>query len=286
MAAAAPPMTARTATLTAIALVCFAGNSLLCRAALRPHAIDAASFTLVRLASGALVLAVLSRAKKSDAPTTTTREVAAPIALFAYAIAFSLAYLRLPAGTGALLLFGAVQTTMLVVAVRGGERPRPLAWLGMVLAASGLVGLTLPGLGAPEPTSAALMLVAGVAWGAYTLRGRGAKDPLALTARNFAWTVPLAAVAFGIALALGVHAEPKGVLLAAASGAIASGIGYSVWYTALRGLSATRAAVLQLAVPVLTAAAGIAFLGEQVSMRLVLSSVTILGGIALVVLKR
>jgi len=284
MAAAPPALTTRTAALTAVALVCFSGNSLLCRAALRPHAIDAASFTLVRIASGALVLAVLARARKSDAPPK--RELVAPFALFAYAIAFSLAYLRLPAGTGALLLFGAVQATMLVVAIRGGERPRPLAWLGMLLAAGGLVGLTLPGLGAPDPMSAALMAVAGIAWGAYTLRGRGAVDPIATTARNFALSVPLAAGAFAIALALGVHAEPKGLVLAATSGAIASGMGYSVWYTALRGLSATRAAVLQLSVPVLTAIAGVGFLGEEVSVRLVLSSLTILGGIALVVARR
>jgi drug/metabolite transporter (DMT)-like permease len=208
-----------------------------------------------------------------------------PAALFIYAIAFSLAYVRLPAGTGALVLFGAVQVTMLAAALRAGERPRPLAWLGILLAVGGLIGLTFPGLGAPDPLGATLMAVAGASWGVYTLRGRGATDPIGATARNFRWSVPLAVIVWVVATGIvgGAHAEPRGLLLAAASGGVASGIGYSVWYTALPLLSATRAAVLQLSVPAITAALAVVVLGEAVSARLVLASIAVLGGIATVV---
>jgi len=274
----------RTASLTAISLLCFAGNSLLCRAALRPNAIDPASFTLIRICSGALVLLLLSRARGHHRGPSG-RNVVSPAALFIYAIAFSLAYVRLPAGTGALVLFGAVQVTMLAAALRAGERPRPLAWLGILLAVGGLIGLTFPGLGAPDPLGATLMAVAGASWGVYTLRGRGATDPIGATARNFRWSVPLAVIVWVVATGIvgGAHAEPRGLLLAAASGGVASGIGYSVWYTALPLLSATRAAVLQLSVPAITAALAVVVLGEAVSARLVLASIAVLGGIATVV---
>ena len=283
----------KTAALTILALVAFAANSLLCRGALAPGTIDAASFTLTRIAAGALTLAVLVRAREdrgSPSPRgpalPARRELASPVALFAYAIAFSLAYLRLSTGTGALILFGVVQVTMISAGIRGGERPPLAAWLGSLLAVLGLVALLLPGVTSPDPAGALLMAVAGVAWGVYTLRGRGASDPLAVTARNFSSSVPLAIGAFVVALAVGVRAEPRGLALAALSGSIASGLGYAAWYTALRGLTATRAAVLQLSVPVLAATGGVLFLGEAVTARLVVCACAILGGIALVVLRR
>jgi drug/metabolite transporter (DMT)-like permease len=270
----------KTAALTALAMIAFAANSLLCRDALRTHAIDAASFTLIRLASGALVLSLLVRLRK--APAKAARNLPSAAALFAYAIAFSIAYLKLPTGTGALVLFGSVQTTMIAAGIRAGERHNPAVWIGISVALAGLVGLTFPGLGAPDPIGALLMAIAGIAWGIYSLRGRGSPDPLAATATNFAWSLPLAVGAFAAGLASAPHASTRGVLLAAASGAIASGIGYSIWYTALRGLTATRAAVIQLSVPVIAAAGGVLLLGEAISTRLVVSTVAILGGVAFV----
>lgn len=270
--------------LTVLALVAFAANSLLCRGALGSKSIDPGTFTLVRLASGAATLALVVRVR--GRVSGAHRNLPSAAALFAYAIAFSVAYLRLPTGTGALVLFGFVQITMIVAAVRAGERPRPAVWLAMVVAAAGLVGLTLPGLGAPDPLAAVLMAVAGISWGVYSIRGKGATDPLAVTATNFAWSVPLALVAFAVAAARGAHVSLRGAALAFASGALASGIGYAIWYAALRHLSATRAAVAQLAVPVIAAAGGVALLGEAVGIRLVLSGAAILGGVAFVVTRR
>jgi drug/metabolite transporter (DMT)-like permease len=252
---------------------------------LRPNAIDPASFTLIRILSGALVLLLLSRVRSREQQRSRSgRDVVSPTSLFVYAIAFSFAYVRLTAGTGALVLFGAVQVTMLAAAIRAGERPRPIAWVGILLAVGGLVGLTFPGLDAPDPLGATLMAVAGVSWGVYTLRGRGATDPIGKTASNFGWSVPLAVVVWvvGTRIVGGAHADPRGLTLAAASGGVASGIGYAVWYTALPSLSATRAAILQLSVPAITAALAVVVLGETVSARLVLSSVAVLGGIAVV----
>lgn len=274
----------KTAALTVLAMVAFAANSLLCRAALRTDSIDATSFTLVRLVSGALVLALLVKLRTK--PTAAVRNVPSAVALFVYAIGFSIAYLKLPAGTGALVLFGCVQTTMIAAGIRAGERPAPAVWVAIAVAVAGLVGLTFPGLGAPDPVAAVLMAIAGVAWGIYSLRGRGSPDPLSATAINFAWSVPLAIVTFAIGIAFAPHATTRGLLLAAASGAIASGVGYSIWYTALRGLTATRAAVVQLSVPVIAAAGGVALLGEEPTTRLVVSAVAILGGVAFVLVRR
>jgi drug/metabolite transporter (DMT)-like permease len=269
----------RTAALAAAALVGFAANSILCRMALQPRLADAATFTTIRLVSGALVLLMLHRATAARAHGATGSWTSAA-ALFAYAAAFSFAYLRIGAGTGALLLFGAVQATMLVWAWRAGERLGPLEWLGLVTALGGLVVLILPGLAAPDPAGAALMIAAGMAWGVYSLRGRGASDPLAVTASNFARAVPLA-LALSLLAAGRAHVTREGALLAAASGAVASGVGYSFWYAALRGLTATRAAIVQLSVPVLAAAGGVLLLGERLSPRLVFAGVAILGGVAL-----
>jgi drug/metabolite transporter (DMT)-like permease len=259
-------------------MLAFAGNSLLCREALAAGEVDAGTFTAVRLASGAAVLALLAAGRQ---PLRAGSWLSAA-ALFAYAAPFSYAYLELGAGAGALILFGVVQATMIGWGIARGDRPRPLVWLGLLLALGGLVYLTLPGARAPDPAAAALMALAGVAWGIYSLRGRGAADPLATTAGNFVRSLPLAAALIAIVLATHVsHASPRGHLLAATSGALASGLGYSIWYAALRGLTATRAAIIQLVVPVLAAAGGIALLGEPFTMRLAIAATAIVGGIAL-----
>jgi drug/metabolite transporter (DMT)-like permease len=264
-------------------MVAFAANSLLCRAALRGSGIDAATFTTARLASGAVLLSVLSRRRGGGGIRGGSWPSA--LALFAYAAGFSLAYVSLSAGTGALLLFGAVQATMIGRGVLGGERLAGQQLCGLLLALGGLIGLLLPGLSAPPLAGALLMLLAGVAWGAYSLRGRGSGDPLGVTAGNFVRAVP-----FALALSAATHADaswdPAGLLCAVLSGAVASGIGYAMWYTALPALKATTAATVQLSVPVLAALAGIAFLGEPLTPRLALASAAILGGIALVIRKR
>jgi drug/metabolite transporter (DMT)-like permease len=282
----AHPGTLRTALATAAALTGFAGNSLLCRAALLPGAIDAASFTAVRLVSGALVLALLERATRRGGRAESAGSTAA-VALFAYAAAFSYAYLRLGAGVGALVLFACVQATMVGWGIREGTRPRPAEWAGLALALAGLVLLTLPGADVPDPAGLVLMALAGVAWGIYSLRGRGSRAPLAATASNFARSVPLALAGLALAAVTGpLHATARGAWLAFASGALASGVGYSLWYLALPGLGATRAALVQLVVPVLAAAAGVVLLGERATPRLVLSGALILGGVATAVLVR
>ena len=265
----------RTALLTAVTLLAFAGNSLLCRAALRDGAIDPLSFTALRLVSGALVLLPLVR--RPDAPWSPR----AALALAGYAVAFSLAYLSLDAGVGALLLFGSVQVTMFTVGWRRGERLSRLQSLGLAAAVAGLLALLLPGATAPDPTGAALMVLAGVGWGAYSLCGRGAPAPTVATARNFALAAPLALLALPFA---SFEVTATGAWLAVASGAGTSGLGYVVWYAALRGLDATRAAVVQLAVPVIAALGGAVLLGEAPGARLVVAGGVVLGGVATVVL--
>lgn len=251
----------------------------MCRLALSRGVIDPTGFTAVRLLAGAATLALLVRARGSARPTGSISWSSAAL-LFAYALPFSFAYTSLSAGTGALLLFGAVQVTMIVAAFRANERPRPAQWLGLVSAFGGLAYLVLPGVTAPNPGGAALMLLAGVAWGLYTLRGRGVGDPLRQTAVNFARAVPLVLAASLLAHG-SLHFEPSGLLLGVLSGALASGIGYVLWYQALAGLSKLSAAIVQLAVPILAAAGGIAFLGEHVTVRFLLAGVLVLGGVAL-----
>lgn len=279
-------MTAKAIVLTAIALACFAGNSLLCRLALAEGHVDATTFTAIRLGSGAIVLAVLARGRPRTA-TASSSWISAG-ALFAYAAPFSYAYLALGAAMGALLLFASVQVTMLAWGVLRGERPTVLAWLGIAVAIAGLVGLTVPGMSAPDPLGALGMAIAGVAWGVYSLRGRVAGgDPLVLTSASFSRSLLFAGALAAIVLPVfGGHATLRGAILAAASGALASGIGYSVWYSALRFLTATRAAVLQLLVPVLAAGGAVVLLGEVVSTRLALASAAILGGVGLTILAR
>ena len=273
----------RTLVLTALAMVAFAANSVLCRLALREGAIDAASFTAVRLVSGAVALGlILLLRDRSVKAMATQGNQGAALALFVYAAGFSLAYVELATGTGALLLFGAVQATMIGIGLYRGERLAPLQWLGLMLALAGLVALMLPGATAPPLAAAALMLVAGAAWGVYSLRGKGAADATAVTAGNFLraliWLLPLALFAWPAQWPQGA-----GLVYAVLSGALASGAGYAIWYLALRGLVSSTAATVQLSVPVLAALAGVLWLDEAFTLRLLLASAAILGGIALVI---
>lgn len=273
------PTAVRTALLTGLALAAFAANSVLCRLALGGGSIDAASFSTIRLSSGAAMLVLVASLTRGFGPRGRGGDWLSGALLFLYAVPFSFAYLSLGAGTGALILFGGVQVTMILAALRSGERPRLLEWLGLLVALAGLVYLVLPGLAAPSPSGSALMVLAGSAWGFYSLRGRGAVDPVAATTDNFVRSLPFAFLVSALLLAR-TELSAEGVWLALASGALTSGLGYVVWYAALRGLTATRAATVQLAVPVLAAAGGVLFLSERVSLRLVLAGTLILGGVA------
>ena len=255
---------------------------MLCRLALRDGGIDAASFTTLRLVSGAVVLWLIVRLR---AGARAGGDMVSAFALFAYAAGFSFAYVLLPTGTGALLLFGAVQATMIGRGLAIGERLAALQWCGLVLALAGLVGLLLPGVSAPPLTGALLMIVAGIAWGAYSLRGRGPGDATAKTAGNFIRAVPFA-LALSLFLLRDAHVDAAGIACAVASGALMSGIGYAIWYTALPHLRAASAATVQLSVPAIAAIAGIVLLGEPPTWRLALATLAILGGIALVVRAR
>jgi drug/metabolite transporter (DMT)-like permease len=273
----------RTPLLTLLAMLAFASNSLLCRVALTETSIDAASFTSLRLASGALILLVILRLRGVGATKGGSWPMAAMLS--AYAVFFSFAYRDLTAATGALLLFGGVQLTMMGYGLWAGERLRGAKLLGVVVAVAGLIGLLLPGLAAPPPHAALLMLAAGAAWGVYSLLGRGAGDPIAATGGNFLRAVPFAAL---LALAATGHesVDRMGVLYAVLSGAVTSGLGYVLWYAALPGLRATSAATIQLSVPAIAAIGGAVLLAEPITTRLLLASVAILGGIALTIQKK
>src|SRR5687767_673840 len=274
-----------TASSTFLTMIAFASNSLLNRLALGRESIDAVSYTAIRLVSGALALWLISSLQKNSVGPKVRGSWISASMLFIYAIAFSLAYLSLTAGAGALILFGTVQVTMILAALRSGERPQLLEWLGILLALGGLVYLVMPGLEAPSLLGSALMLLAGIAWGLYSLRGRGTGSPLADTAGNFIRAVPLI-IAVQLVTLNGVELSQSGILLAILSGAVASGVGYVIWYAALRGLTATRAAIVQLSVPVLAAWGGVAFLEEIISLRLIFAGAFILGGIALAITGR
>lgn len=271
----------RIVALITLAMLAFAGNSLLCRAALAGRAIDAASFTTVRLVSGAVALWLIVALRSTS--SAGKGHWGSALALFVYAAGFSFAYLDLSAATGALLLFGAVQATMIGRGLSRGERLRPQQWIGLCAAIAGLVALLMPGLSAPSPRAAALMLAAGVAWGVYSLRGARAGNPMRATAGNFLRAVPFA-VALSVAMAGHRHGSATGVGLAIASGALTSGIGYAIWYTALPALKATQAATVQLSVPLIAALGAVALLDEPLSLRLLVAAVAIVGGIALVIL--
>lgn len=269
--------------LTLLAMIAFAGNSLLCRLALKQTSLDPANFTSIRLFSGALILYLLaSTSHKSRRGAGSWGSAAA---LFVYAAGFSFAYVTLSAGTGALLLFGAVQVTMISHGLWRGERLQGTQWLGLLLAAGGVVGLMLPGLSAPPLLGSLLMLGAGVAWGVYSLRGRGAGDPTRVTAGNFLRAAPIALLCSLVTLN-NLAFDAAGLAYALASGALASGVGYAIWYAVLPSLKATTAATVQLSVPAIAAAGGVVMLGEALSLRLVLASLAILGGIVIVILER
>lgn len=277
-------LTPRVGALTFAALVSFALNSLLCRAALEAGLIDAMSFTATRLGSGAVVLLLIatgSAARVPKAPPVPPGGIAvSAAALFLYALPFSLAYLRIPAGTGAFVLFCCVQITMVGWDIATGGRLRPGEIAGLALALAGLGWLTRPGLGSPDTGGVLLMAMAGVSWGIYSIRGRRAGPPLRATARNFAASVPFALLASAVTMG-GAHLTPLGVLLALLSGGVTSGFGYVAWYAALPSLTPTRASILQLAVPPLASVFGVLLLGEILTVRLLVAAPLILGGIAI-----
>ena len=274
----------RTLALTAVTMIAFAANSLLCRQALGPDHIDPVAFTAVRLTSGAVILAILVAARNADGITAVLREGnwRSAAALLIYATAFSLAYITLDAGAGALILFALVQATMIGVGLWRGDRPGGVEWFGMVIAMAGLVYLLSPGLNAPPIGGAALMAVAGIAWGTYSLYGRTAGNPTAATAGNFIRAAPLMLVLAGVMWA-SLRGDMEGLLLAVASGALASGVGYAIWYAALPGLAPSTAATVQLTVPAIAAVGGVLFLGESATLRLVLAGALILGGVAVAI---
>jgi len=268
--------------LAALALVAFAANSILARAALDRTGIDPVAFTAVRIASGAMALLLLVRLRSNAASGRGSWGSA--LALFGYALGFSLAYRSLSAATGALLLFGAVQVTMVSVALARGETLGPMQWAGLVLALAGLAALLWPGLAAPPLLGAACMLGAGVAWGIYTLRGRGSGNPTAANATNFLLATVPALLLLALTLPTGrLMWDPSGVLLAVVSGALASGLGYAIWYAALQSIATHTAAVAQLSVPVITALGGVALLAEPLTPPLALAGLVIVAGIGLVV---
>jgi drug/metabolite transporter (DMT)-like permease len=269
--------------LVVLTMIAFAGNSLLCRLALHSTQIDPATFSTIRLCCGAIALWLIVRVR-DHAPVGGGNWVSA-FGLFAYAAAFSFAYVTLSAGTGALLLFGAVQATMIGWGLWNGERLQPRQVAGLGLASAGLVGLVLPGVSAPSPGGSLLMIGAGIAWGVYSLRGRGGGDATRTTAGNFLRAVPFALAMSAAALGW-TRADGAGIACAIASGALTSGVGYAIWYTALKHLKATHAATVQLSVPAIAAFGGVLLLGESISLRLVLAAVAILGGIALVIVTR
>jgi drug/metabolite transporter (DMT)-like permease len=276
----------RLLTLTVLALLAFAGNSLLCRAALRDGGMDAASFTFIRIFSGTLLLWILLQLRAvRDSSELARGSWFSALALFGYAAGFSFAYLSLSAATGALLLFGAVQVTMIGHGVWSGEQLRTVHKLGLLLAFAGLVTLLLPGLSAPPWRGALLMLGAGAAWGIYSLRGRGSADPILHTAGNFLRALPMTAI-LSLALLGSASVTTPGVIAALASGALASGLGYAIWYTVLPSLRSTSAAVVQLSVPILAALGGILWLAEPITWRFMLAAAAVLGGIALVTVPR
>jgi drug/metabolite transporter (DMT)-like permease len=268
---------------TVLALIAFAANSVLCRMALGRHAIDASGFTVIRLLSGAVVLLAILQVRHRKKTSRSKGSWTSGIMLFLYAVTFSFSYVTLDTGTGALILFGSVQITMISLSVLSGYRLQRTEWTGALIALGGFVYLILPGVTTPSVTGFILMTVAGIAWGVYSLRGQGSDNPLTDTASNFLRTVPFVII---LAIAVVPYAQytNEGIVLGALSGGITSGIGYIIWYAALSGLSATLAAVVQLSVPVIAALGGVIFMSEAITLRLTLSAVIILGGILLVIL--
>ncbi len=277
-----PVALVKTVSYTLFALVAFAANSVLCRMALGDDTIDAVSFTVVRLLSGMAMLVIILKIVGRQGGASTKGSWLSSLMLFLYAVAFSYAYISLDTATGALVLFGSVQITMVLVSVMTGTRLHVSEWFGLLIAFAGFVYLMLPGATTPSFPGFVLMTVAGIAWGVYTLRGRGSAYPLSDTAFNFARTAPLVVVLALIAIPA-VELSSEGIILAVLSGAVASGIGYTVWYMALGGLTATEAAVVQLSVPVIAAIGGVVLVSEAITVRLAVAGVMILGGILAVI---
>jgi len=278
----------RTVTFTLLALVAFASNSLLTRSALGTGAIDAATFTAIRLLAGAAMLVAMVRVRDGGWTALRGGGALGPAILFAYAVPFSLAYVRIGAAVGALVLFGVVQLTMVGYGLATGERPSLRTWAGLALATGGLVLLTAPAatrIEHPDGVGVALMAIAGAAWAVYTLAGRSSVEPVAGNARNFLWSSPLALLVV-LATPGQITASTRGVLLALVSGGVTSGLGYVLWYRALPRLSVTQAAIAQVGVPIIAAAGGVALLREPLTVRLVLAGAAVLGGIGLLVSRR
>lgn len=269
---------------TTVALIAFAANSVLNRLALGGNMIDAGSYITLRLVSGAVTLWLINAVSKRNVGWTRGLQVSNSLLsafyLFLYGVCFSFAYRNLTSGTGAFILFGTVQTTMLTVGLSRGEKPHISEWISLVIALSGLGYIVFPGLAAPDPLSALLMVTAGIAWAFYTLRGKGVRDPLEATATNFIFSVPMILCVYFLNYAK-THVNTEGVAYAVVSGALASGVGYVIWYAALRGLTTTQAALLQLSVPVIAAFGGIVFLSETLTTRLIIGGILIIGGVSL-----
>jgi len=270
--------------LTALAMIAFASNSIICRLALGNELIDPASFSTIRLVSGAVTLYIIIRLKRTTKQRHPGSWISAAM-LFLYAIAFSFAYVSLNAGIGALILFGSVQITMIFVGIATGERPHILNWSGFFVALAGLIYLVLPGIEAPSFLGASLMTTAGVSWGVYSLRGMAISNPAAVTADNFLRSAPMAILA-SLCYIINLNVSAKGFLLALISGAVTSGVGYVIWYAALKNLSATRAATVQLLVPIIAAIGGVLLLSEQISFRLFLAGILIIGGVGLTLISK
>jgi len=277
--------TTRAVFYTCVAMLAFAGNSILCRLALRDLSIDPASFTSVRLASGAITLLIIfSLTRRGDSLRAHGSWLSA-IMLFLYAICFSYAYISLSAGAGALILFGFVQGTMIAIGLWSGDRPGATEWAGWLLACAGLTWLLLPGVEAPPAAGAAMMAVAGIAWGVYSIRGRAEASALGATAANFVLSVAMVAILTAVTFS-SAELTTRGLMLAVVSGALTSGIGYVIWYAALEYLSAMQAALVQLSVPAIATAGGVLLLAEPLSLRLLVSSALVLGGITLALLRK
>lgn len=276
----------KTISCTCLALLAFAANSILCRIALRGEMIDAASFTVIRLLSGIIVLVIVVGLTKNNNPQASKASKGSWLASFMlilYAITFSFAYVSLDTGTGALILFAAVQFTMISVGIITGHKLQYYEWFGLITAFSGFIYLILPSLTTPSLTSFILMVIAGIAWAIYTLYGRGSVNPIRDTAYNFFRTLPIVIILLLVSIK-GAHLTQQGIFYAILSGAVASAMGYAVWYIALNGLTVTQAAVLQLLVPVIASIGGVIFANEIISLRLLIASVMVLGGIFIILI--
>ena len=271
--------------LTGLALIAFAANSVLCRLALGDKTIDAASFTNIRLFSGAVVLLLILKLYNSQSQNSSKGNWLSSFMLFLYAVTFSFAYISLDTGTGALIMFGSVQITIILLSIISGNRLNIYEWLGVTIAFLGFVYLILPGVSSPSLIGFSLMTIAGIAWGIYTLKGKESKNPLRDTTYNFIRTIPFIIILLVSTIQHSSYST-KGVVLAIISGGITSGIGYTIWYMAMEGLSKIQTAVIQLLVPIIAAFGGVIFVDEKITFRLSIASILVLGGILVVVLGR